>query len=61
MKKVYESKTIIFFVLFALVQVAGLLGYADYTPSGDEAEWIQLGVALIGLVLRGVTSKGVEL
>ena len=61
MKKFYESRTIIFFALFALVQVAGLVGFADYTPSGDEAEWVQLGVALIGMVLRAITKDAVEL
>ena len=61
MKKLWQSKTIIFFVLFLLVNVAGLFGYADYSPSGQEAEIAGIIVAIVGVVLRLYTSKGVEL
>ena len=60
-KKWYASKTFRFLILFAAVQVAGLFGYADYTPGTDVAEYIQLGVAVIAAVLRAVTNQGVEL
>lgn len=59
-KKWYTSKTLWFMVLFALVQVAGIFGYADYTPGTVVAEYIQLGVAVIGALLRALTSKGLE-
>ena len=61
MKKWYASKTLWFTILFALVQVAGLFGYADYTPGTDIAEFIQLGVAVLAAVLRVVTDEGIDL
>ena len=61
MKKFYQSKTLIFTVLFALLQLAGLFGYADFTPGSDVVEYINLGAAVIMAILRAVTSEGVEL
>ena len=61
MKKFYQSKTVWFAVLFALVSLAGLFGYADFTPSNDVAEIVNVAVAAIVLVLRLFTNKGVEL
>jgi len=60
-KKPWESKTLWFFVLYALVSVAGLLGFADWTPSGDEAEIVGVLVAVVGIVLRFWTNRGVSL
>ena len=56
-KKWYQSKTIWFTVLFALVQIAGIFGYADFTPNSQALEVINLVVAGIFLVLRLVTDK----
>ncbi len=61
MKKFYKSKTLIFAVLFALVNLAGIFGYADYTPDSDLVEYVNLGVAVIVAVLRAVTKEAVEL
>lgn len=61
MKKLYESRTIIFFVLTLIVAIAGVFGFADFTPSGQEAEIVAIVISIVGLVLRMFTSKGVEL
>ena len=60
MKKWYESKTLWFIALFALVQVAGLFGYADFSPDSNVEEYINLGVSVIAAILRLVTVKPVE-
>ena len=60
MKKWYQSKTIWFTILFALVNVAGIFGYADFTPDSNIVEYINLGVAVIMAILRAVTDQGIE-
>lgn len=59
-KKWYQSKTLWFAILFGIVQVAGLFGYADYTPSGDVAEIVGIVVSVIMIVLRFLTKQPVE-
>lgn len=61
MKVWYESKTVWFAVLFGVIQVAGLFGYADYTPSTDVAEIVGVIVSVVMLILRFVTTSGVRL
>jgi multisubunit Na+/H+ antiporter MnhB subunit len=61
MKKLFQSKTVLFAVLFFAVSVAGLFGYADYTPGSDLTEIVNIAVSVVMLVLRLVTSKGIEL
>jgi len=61
MKAWYESKTVWFAVLFGLVSVAGLFGYADYTPDSNVTEIVNVVVSVIVLVLRLVTSTKVSL
>lgn len=58
-KKWYASKTIWFFGLYLLMNVAGLFGFADFTPTTDQAEIVGLVVALGGLILRFVTRQPV--
>ena len=60
MKKWYESKSLWFMVLFALVQVAGLFGYADFSPESDVVEYINLGVSVIAAFLRLFTVKPID-
>ncbi|RLC88747.1 MAG: hypothetical protein DRJ03_01465 [Chloroflexi bacterium] len=60
-KKWYASKTFWFAILFGLVHVAGLFGFADYTPSSDVAEIVNVVGAVIILILRLVTNKAIEL
>lgn len=57
----YESKTVWFAVLFGLVSVAGLFGYADYTPDTDVTEIVNVIVSVVMLILRFVTSQGVTI
>lgn len=61
MKKWYQSKTVWFAALWALVQVAGIFGYADFVPGDDLAYYVNIGVSVIVAVLRAVTDKGIEL
>jgi len=60
MKKWYTSRTLWFTLLFALVNVAGIFGYADFTPDGNVAEYVSLGVAVIYAILRAVTNQAIE-
>jgi len=60
MKKFYASKSFWFFVLSIVVAVAGLFGFADFQPSADQATIIALVVSVGGLILRFLTSKGIE-
>ncbi len=61
MKKVRESKTIIFFGLLVVVSIANLLGFAEFVPSSQQDELFRLILGIAGVVLRFLTSKGVEL
>lgn len=61
MKKWYQSKTLWFALLYGLVSIAGIFGWADYQPSADTLEIVGVVVAAITLVLRLVTKQGVEL
>ena len=55
------SKTIIFAVLFGLVNVAGLFGYADYSPGTDVTEIVNVVVSVVMIALRFVTKDPVSL
>jgi len=56
-KSPFASKTVWFFLLYAAVNVAGIFGFADFTPSGDQSEIVGLLVAAVGLVLRFLTRQ----
>ena len=60
-KKWYASKTFWFAILFGVVQLAGLFGFADYEPSADVAQIVSLVGAAVVLVLRFLTNKSSEL
>ena len=60
-KKPLASKTIIFALIFGVVHIAGLLGFADYTPGQDVTEIVNVVAAAVVLVLRLVTNKGISL
>lgn len=59
-KKWYKSKTIIFALLFGAVSVAGIFGYADYSPSGDTVEIVNIVVSIVVVVLRYITNTAIE-
>ena len=61
MKKFYESKTFWFNVLALLVTVAGYYGFADFKPSPDMNAYAVTLVAIVNLILRMVTDKGITL
>ena len=42
MKKWYQSKTLWFSILFALVNVAGIFGYAEFIPGEDVVQYLSL-------------------
>lgn len=48
-------KTIIFFSLTALVSIAGLFGFYEWQPTGEQAELLTLIISVVGFVLRLVT------
>lgn len=49
-------KTVGFAVLFGLIHIAGLVGYADYTPSTDVAEIVGIITSIVVVALRYVTT-----
>jgi hypothetical protein len=61
MKKWYQSKTLWFFVLTLIVSVAGLFGFGDFHPSGDQAEIIGVVVSIAGILLRIISHQGIDL
>jgi len=52
-------KTVTFFVLTALVAIAGMFGFYEWQPSGDQAELLAVILSVVGLVLRFVTKTKV--
>ena len=61
MKAWYESKTVWFNVLFAIVTLAGAFGFADFSPSPEVVSGIGILISAVNLVLRVFfTNKGIE-
>ena len=61
MKDFWKSKTFWFGVLWVIVGVAGLFGYADYVPDSDVEQIAEIVNGIIIIVLRFLTSQGVAL
>jgi GH25 family lysozyme M1 (1,4-beta-N-acetylmuramidase) len=61
MKKWYASKTLWFSILFALVNLAGIFGYAEFVPGDEVGQYVSVGIAIVMALLRVFTDKGVEL
>jgi hypothetical protein len=59
MKPWYESKTVWFNVIAALVAVAGFFGYTDFVPDPRIAEMIAGVAALVNLYLRFRTDQAI--
>jgi len=60
-KKFWQSKTFWFALLFGIVQVAGLFGFADYSPGDDVQEIVNIVVAVVVIVLRFLSNKKIRL
>ena len=56
----YASKTLWFNILFGLVAVAGLFGFADFEPTPQVTEIVAIVVAVINMILRLVTKKAIK-
>ena len=61
MKKWYQSKTLWFSIVFVLVQVAAIFGYADFVPGDDLSYYVNIGVGVLVAVLRAFTNQAIEL
>ncbi len=61
MKSIFASKTFWFSVLYGVFNVAGLLGYADFSPSSDVVELVGILVSVGAIGLRFYTNRGVSL
>ncbi len=61
MKKWYQSKTLWFSILFALVNVAGIFGYAEFVPGDEVVQYVNLGVSVVVALLRVFTYQAVEI
>lgn len=55
MEKFEGYKTFMFFALVLVVQVANLLGFADFALSAEQQNLIAVLVPFIGLILRKLT------
>ena len=51
----YESKTLWFNVIYGVVAIAGLLGFAEFQPDANTVEIVGVLIAAINIVLRFVT------
>ena len=60
-KSIFASKTFWFAVLYGVINLAGLLGFADFTPSSDVAEIVGVLVSAGAILLRLVTDTPVSL
>jgi hypothetical protein len=60
-KKPWESKTIIFNILALAVIVATGFGFSDFEVSGDIVELGAVILAVVNIVLRFITNKGITL
>ena len=60
MKKFYQSKTFWFFILSLVVSVAGLFGFADFSPSTDQTQILAVIVSVVGILLRFLTKEPIE-
>ena len=60
-KSIFASKTFWFAILYGIVNVAGLLGFADFSPSSDVVEIVGVLVSAGAIVLRFVTDRPVSL
>jgi hypothetical protein len=56
-KKWYTSKTLWFSILFGLVSLAGIFGYADFVPGDETVHYVDLGLAVLVAILRVVHSN----
>lgn len=52
MEKIKGYKTIGFAVLWIVIQLAGIIGFADYTPETDLAEMVNAAVGFLFVFLR---------
>ena len=59
MNKNWFSKTTLFSILFILVNIAGIWGYGDFTPSPELVQYAGIAVSVIGAIV-GVVVKYFE-
>lgn len=59
MKMWYESKTLWFNILYGVIAIAGLGGFAEFMPGEDAVEIVGVLIAAINIVLRLVTNKAI--
>ncbi len=60
-KSLFSSKTFWFAVLYGAINIAGIVGFADFTPSDDVAEVVGIVVSAVTIALRYVTDRPVTL
>ena len=60
-KSIFSSKTFWFATLYGVVNLAGLLGYADFTPDSDVSEVVGVLVSAGAILLRFYTNRPVAL
>lgn len=56
----YQSKTVLFNVLFLLVSVAAVFGFSSFQPEPKWAEAIAAVVAILNIVLRFISKDPIK-
>jgi len=59
MKVWYESKTLWFNILYGVVAIAGLFGFAEFSPDTNAVEIVGVLIAAINIVLRLLSNKSI--
>lgn len=59
-KRWYESKTMWFGLLWILIGVAGLFGFADFVPSTELEQVAEIVNGIFIVVLRYVTDTSIQ-
>ena len=49
-------KTVIFFVVYLLINLLGLVGFASWEPAPDQVMLVNSLVAIIAIVIRNYTN-----
>ena len=60
-KEFYKSKTFWFGALWVVLGVAGLFGYADFEPSSDLEQIMEIVNGVLVILLRFLTNKGIKI
>ncbi len=59
MEKFEGYKTVVFFALVLVIQIANLLGFGSFALSPEQSDVLNVVIPLVGLILRYLTKTPV--